>query len=292
MPMVSKDQEKEKKKKQREAKKKLVSLYKELKKIHEKYEEVQEIIDQLESILKEYEDYLPQNVKETLQKATRLSDRTPDGIKTALDNLNAALEFVETALPGSMVSTSVIAGIAIAATVAGIAISAYFIIMVDVDIINDGDKLDLNGFWKTEQGIVVDALLHNSTQSTAVVEIIHSGNSITAVFVEDDCSAGPRDFFIRGELQGTSLTGTLKRCLSPDHRLVTKCGLEQVLETPFEATAGQTEIIGERQAQWWILDKDENGNVINCRFDYYYPEAFSLTREDKTTEEQPTNLQK
>lgn len=134
---MNKDQEKKKKKKQKEAKKKLAGLLRKLKKAHEKYEEVQEIIDQIKSVLEEYKDYLPQNVKEALQKATRLSVRTPEGIKTTLDTLNSALELAESTLPGAIGPAAAVAGISIAA-VAGIAVSAYFMIMVDIDIINDG----------------------------------------------------------------------------------------------------------------------------------------------------------
>lgn len=132
------DKEKEKQKEQKKAKKKLAGLLRKLKKAHEKYEEIQEIIGELESILKEYEDYLPSDVKEALQKVTRLSDKSPEGIKTTFDSIHTALEFAKDTLPGTLVPASAIAGISAVIAVAGIAASAYFMMMVNVEISNYG----------------------------------------------------------------------------------------------------------------------------------------------------------
>lgn len=130
--------DKEKEKEQKKAKKRIAAILSKLKKAHETYEEIQDAIDKTESILKEFEDFLPTDVKEKLQKVTKLSDKSPEEIQNTFDTINTALEFAKNALPGSLIPASAIAGIGIAIAVASIVTTAYFMAMVDVEISNVG----------------------------------------------------------------------------------------------------------------------------------------------------------
>ncbi|HEX9710051.1 MAG TPA: hypothetical protein VGB42_08825 [Candidatus Thermoplasmatota archaeon] len=111
----------------------------------------------------------------------------------------------------------------------------------------------LAGVWQTSDGAYF-----RITQETG-------GTAIDSYMGPDDpCSGGPRDYVIKGTLDGEALTGTVQRCDDLDHPLVVNCGLEPLWETTFTANVSALEIAGEYVGEYYEYDYDSGGNITGC----------------------------
>lgn len=132
--------------------------------------------------------------------------------------------------------------------------------------------IDLNGKWKNSEG--------------QEVEIKQSGQGVKAVFITNsECpNGGKREYYINGQLQDASLTGSMMRCTRDPH-LVNDCGLSSVYTTTFKATVNQDKISGTWHTEWY----DYDDSVGNCKYKRNssrdHDENFSLTRTCETNKE-------
>jgi hypothetical protein len=70
----------------------------------------------------------------------------------------------------------------------------------------------------------------------------------------------------------------MELCTRASNTIVQDCGQDQIWYVDnFTLTVTQSSISGEYQSQYWTWDTDANGAITNCRIDYNYTQAFSLT---------------
>jgi hypothetical protein len=129
------------------------------------------------------------------------------------------------------------------------------------------DAPNLNGIWKTADG--------------ARVRLTQSGNSVTTTFLSGGaCPNGAeRSSFITGQLNGTTLQGTMMRC-TIDQTLLADCNITDPWQTTFTATVSTDSISGTRRTEWYTWDDMVDGHRVNCRRDPSgdSDESFELTR--------------
>jgi hypothetical protein len=114
-------------------------------------------------------------------------------------------------------------------------------------------QLKLSGVWQTSDG--------------DKVRLTQSGSSITTTFLSDgSCPNGTqRQYYIQGQLAGTSLTGDVQRCTPVD--LLQKCSLTDPWSAPIQMTASQDSITGTYHGQYYDFDYDSQGNFTGCHED-------------------------
>jgi tetratricopeptide (TPR) repeat protein len=128
-------------------------------------------------------------------------------------------------------------------------------------------KIDLNGTWTSDKG--------------ESVKVVQSGQSVNATFLSGGgCPyGGARSYFFKGQLQGTSLTGSMMACAS-SKQMIDDCHVEPVYETKIRKTTVSADTIsGELFWDWWVFDL-KDGHRVNCHPDDRFSkwQAFSLKR--------------
>jgi hypothetical protein len=132
--------------------------------------------------------------------------------------------------------------------------------------------IDLSGTW---------------TADDAELAIKHTGNNVEARFMsggdcpnpEKDGQQPKRDFFIKGQLQGEKMTGTMWRC-TRDPDLINKCDLDSMYSTNFTITEiKEDEISGTYRTEWYDPAPPD---PKDCRYKRNaagdHDEPFTLTR--------------